>query len=133
MRKNIRNTFITILIVCALLMANCKDWTPGQYQNIEYNLRGTWARTDDWTGYLEIGYNYVIISGYVNHLFYFTHNIPLEAYTEDGYLYIKDIGEWQEPVAYVRWRSAYVPEYGYIQMLTLKSDDLLEDTFELIE
>jgi hypothetical protein len=113
---------ITLVLACASALTfsvmACDGVTSGGGTSVPSDLRGAWERTEaDWwyepgSGYqslkgtLVIKYNSVTISGPVSHLQGFTQDIALEAYAEDGLLYIKDTGEWKSPVAYRRWKSA---------------------------
>jgi hypothetical protein len=100
------------------LLTGCGAYTSGGGTSVPSELRGTWDRTEaDWwyvpgseslfvKGTLVIKSNSVTITGPVRHLQGFTRDIGLEAYAEDGLLYIKDAGEWKSPVVYRRWQSA---------------------------
>jgi hypothetical protein len=79
-------------------------------------------------GKLVIKSNSVTITGPVSHLQGFTRDIALEAYAEDGLLYIKDAGEWKSPVAYRRWQSADRVE----TLITLTGGSVDDETLKRI-
>jgi len=126
-----------IALFCSLLFVNCGDYgstESGNSQNIDYDLRGTWERNalDFWpsgqtvtTGYgkVVLGYNTITITGPVAHLKNFTRDTALKAYTEENKLYIKDIGEWQDPISYKKWEAEQVGPYPRDKMLTLKEEE----------
>ena len=113
------NTAKVTVLGLALLIVSC-TWEGINNENrkfVENTLRGAWERTeaDFWPvgqntvtakGSLKITYDTVTISGPIAQLQGFTRDTALEAYTENGYLYIKDKGAWQSPVAYNRWQGA---------------------------
>jgi hypothetical protein len=117
------------MIICALLMGSCvEDGLFGQY--VDYNLRGTWKGEYTWQGQMEITYDSIRITGnhyYTTHLSAFTHNTELEAYTEDGNLYIKDKGVWQSPISYKYWKSKSD------EFLDLTGGGIADETFKLVE
>ncbi|GHV61417.1 hypothetical protein AGMMS49587_05500 [Spirochaetia bacterium] len=130
-----------IVALFALLFASC-DWDSagsGNYKWVNYDLRGTWERdvpgfwpegqtVTTQKGKLLLSADTIIITGPVEHLQGFTRTVALEAYTEDGGLYIKDKGVWQSPIPYTRWHSA---GYPWDEMLTLGSGATAE-TLKLI-
>jgi hypothetical protein len=110
---------VTVLgLAAAFLIVSCTwEGINGNAKSVENTLRGTWERTeaDFWPvgqntvsakGCLKITYDTVTINGPIAQLQGFTRDTALEAYTEEGYLYIKDKGAWQSPVAYTRWQAA---------------------------
>jgi hypothetical protein len=129
--------FLGMLVLCSAL--GC-DGSITSGSGVPYNLQGTWEcleATLTWVpgsgwqllkGKLVIKYNSVTISGPVSHLQGFTRDIALEAYAEDGLLYIKDTGEWKSPVAYTRWQSAGLVD----TMITLKGGALTDETLKRI-
>jgi hypothetical protein len=126
----IKYALFTALLVSAMTFMGCEF--DGDYKSIPSELRGTWeCTTEDWwpegwyytkaKGTLVITYNSVTINGPSQRLKNFTRDIAIEAYAEDGQLYIKDKGVWQDPVAYKRWQSKDIPN---IAMLTLSGGDI---------
>jgi hypothetical protein len=115
------------MIICALLIAGCDEGVLiGQY--VDYELRGTWEGAYYWSGKMEIAFNSIKITGYYGkerHLSAFTQDTTLEAYTENGNLYIKDKGVWQSPVSYKYWRSLSD------EFLDLTGGGLEDETFKL--
>jgi hypothetical protein len=98
--------FFTFLTLVTLLTTSC-DWDTSGTDGIKYIEYGiaasTWEHTEAtfWPegqttktqkGTLGFTYNSVKISGPITHLQGFTRDTALEAYTEDGSLYIKDKG-----------------------------------------
>jgi hypothetical protein len=135
-----KNVFMTLLWCVALVLAGCKGYTNGSGTSVPYDLRGTWERTEATSSYvpgsgwqslkgtLVIKYNSVTISGPVSHLQGYTQDIALEAYTEDGLLYIKDTGEWKSPIPYSRWQSADRVD----TLITLKGGSVTDETLKRI-
>jgi hypothetical protein len=118
-----RNIFLaagiaSIALLFGFSVTGCGGVTSGGSTSVPYDLRGAWERADAvWWYTPESGYqtlkgtlvitsDSVTITGPVSHLQGYTQDIALEAYAEDGLLYIKDTGEWKSPVAYRRWQSA---------------------------
>jgi hypothetical protein len=109
-------------------------------KTVPSELRGTWEcveATTSWVpgsgwqslkGTLVIKTNSVTVSGPVAHLPDYTRDIALEAYAEDGLLYIKDTGEWKSPVAYRRWQSADRVD----TLVTLTGSGIAEKTLKRI-
>ncbi|GHV84579.1 hypothetical protein AGMMS50230_01870 [Spirochaetia bacterium] len=131
--------FVPALLAAALLVASC-NVTGGDYKSVDYDLRGTWERTEEafWPegqtttserGKLIIGFDTVKITGPVEHLQGYTRGIALEAYTEDGKLYIKDYGVWQSPILYVRAESGGYPTE---KLLYLKGGGVPDKTLKRI-
>jgi len=121
----------------SLSLVSCDtDYTSDDdYKNVEYGLRGTWECTNSgfWPegqtatsekGKLVFDLNTVTITGPIAHLQGFTRSTVLEAYTQEGSLYIKDRGVWQSPIAYIRWESGGSSPKD--QMLTLEGDETLK-------
>jgi len=143
--NNVSKTLRTIIVAlfCSLLFVNCGDWAStgiGDSQSVQYDLRGTWVRTEAaiWPetpqtttteyGKVVLDYNTITITGPVAHLKGFTRNTKLEAYTEENKLYIKDKGAWQNPVTYRKWEAG--GSYPRDKMLTLEGGGVADDTFK---
>jgi hypothetical protein len=104
-----------------MLFFSCDgNWSAGGsgYKNFDYNLQGTWAsnETGEYSGTLVISNSAITISGYPANNNYeringtghrpfkdFTKNAPLEGYTEEGRIFIKDRGIIQEGLPYDVW------------------------------
>jgi len=135
---------ILIIAFCYLPFISCGGggYTPsGNYKYIEYDLRGVWESNIDsfWPegqtvttakGKLVFDLNTVTITGPIAHLQGFTRSTALEAYTEEGSLYIKDKGVWQSPIAYIRWESG--GSYPKDKMLTLQGGGATDETLKRI-
>jgi hypothetical protein len=87
---------------------------------VEYELRGTWKSPDSsfpyYTGTLVIGYDTIAIHGYSGYgtglpFGEFTKDVLLEAYSEEGKLFIKDRGNWQQGLPYTIWEDAAWDEH----------------------
>jgi hypothetical protein len=140
----IKYALFTAVLVSAAAFMGCGG-VAGDYKSIPSDLRGTWERTEaEWwhapgsggsnyftevKGTLIITYNSVTISGPLHHLENFTRDIAIEAYAEDGLLYIKDKGVWQNPIAYRRWRSA---DYKDV-LITLLDGGITDETLKRID
>ena len=134
-----------ILAVCAGLLAAffivACEWEGSQTNSnsFDYDLQGTWERTEEgfWPQYqtdtrekgkIKLEYNTIIITGPVEHLHGFTRDVPLEAYTEDGGLYIKDRNAWQSPVSYIHWTAGD----HITKMLTFSGGSFPDETLKQI-
>jgi hypothetical protein len=89
-----------VIALFALLFASC-DWDPDRSgsKSISYDLHGTWEHSSG-RGKITLDFYHdtIKITGYVAHLQGFAHDVTLEAYTEDGTLYIKQRGAWLPPL-----------------------------------
>jgi hypothetical protein len=131
----------SIALLLSFSVISCDNGSTNGDKSVPSDLRGTWERIEAawWympgsgsqflKGSLVIKYNSVTISGPVNHLQDFTRDIALEAYAEDGLLYIKDTGEWKSPVAYRRWQSADHAD----TLLTLSGGGIADETLKRID
>jgi len=128
-----RLLLVIFLFPFLFLFGNCggEYATSGNYKYVEIDLRGVWECNIDgfWPegqtvtsekGKLVFDLNTVIITGPVARLQGFTRDTALEAYTEEGNLYIKDKGVWQSPVAYILWESG--GSYPRDKLLTFQGD-----------
>ena len=85
-------------------------------QNFDYELRGMWVSNDPsstYLGSLHIEYDKITIDGYGESQTPIlgddnqrpfkgsTKGTPLKAYSEDGMIYIKDVGAWQKGIPYI--------------------------------
>lgn len=122
---------IAFIVLCALFIASCSSgngssdskWVANDLQGEwEQNIPAFWPEGQTIItekGTLVITNNTITISGPSVSLKGYTRDIELEAYTEEGKLYIKDRGAWQNPIVYTYWESGgKSPE----KMLTLKVD-----------
>jgi hypothetical protein len=142
-----RKVFLAGLAGIALLLGfsliacdNDSTGGGGSGTSVPSELRGIWEcveATTSWVpgsgwqtlkGTLVIKTNSVTVSGPVAHLQNFTRDIALEAYAEDGLLYIKDTGEWKSPVAYRRWQSADRSD----TLVTLSGGGVADETLKRI-
>jgi len=122
MNKNIRLITVFLLALCSLFISSCDgNYGSSDYKSFAYDLQGTWETNDTgdyYSGTLVIDYNTITISGYTPNQGYewangtghrpfkdFTKNAPLEGYTEEGKIFIKDIGIIQEGIPYTYWHT----------------------------
>jgi hypothetical protein len=80
-------------------------------------------------GRLVIDFNTITISGPIHHLQGFTKTIPLEGYSEDGFIYIKDSDAWQAGVAFIQWTAGD----RVTELLTLTGGGLTNEVFKKVE
>ena len=139
MNNNITNAAVFLLALCSLLFFSCDgNGSTGShsYKSFDYNLQGTWETHDSdeyYSGTLVINFNSITISGYAPNLEYekrpngknqrpfidFTKSIPLEGYSEEGKIFIKDRGILQEGIHYTYWEpSLQPPDYERIYFLS---------------
>jgi len=121
----VKNRRLAVLLLCSLLLFSC-DLKSGsgnyKYKGFDYDLQGTWETnsTGEYSGSLKISSDTITISGYAPNTMYeytngtgqrpfkdFTKNTPLEGYTEEGKIFIKDAGIIQEGLPYVYYLGAY--------------------------
>jgi hypothetical protein len=113
MKKRMTYTALSaLLLVFAVLPAGC-DGMIGDGDFFEAKLRGTWETHDPidpyYRGTLVIDLNTIKITGYEPKPYYFDDpqrpfkniikNVSCEGYSEDGKIYINDLG-WKEGIAY---------------------------------
>ncbi|MDR3335846.1 MAG: hypothetical protein LBT16_01455 [Treponema sp.] len=102
-------------LVVPVLFASCggDSWNDSSY--FSYDLVGKWESAPigyfDYWGVLEIDYNKITITGYSGYgpstpFAEFTRNVPLEGYSEEGKIFIKDRGSWQAGLPYAYWKDA---------------------------
>jgi hypothetical protein len=119
-----------LLALCYLLILSCDSGGGGSifggsssYKVFDYKLRGTWEsnETGEYSGALVIDYNTIKISGYASNPEYekwpngtdrrpfkdFIKDVPLEGYSEEGKIFIKNAGVIQEGLAYIYWTEDY--------------------------
>jgi hypothetical protein len=119
MNRNIRLVAVFLSAFCFLLIFSC-DWTVygslSDNKSFDYDLRGTWTTNDPgsrYTGTLVITYNTITITGYGENqtptlggndterpFKGFNKNIALSGYSEEGKIFIKDMGIMQEGIPY---------------------------------
>jgi len=134
MKKNKRLTAVFLPAICSLLVFSC-DWKPGSsdYKSFAYDLQGTWETNEisEYSGTLVINSNTITISGYASNSLYeftygtghrpfkdFTKNTPLEGYTEESKIFIKDVGIIQEGLPYTYWDVYSPADYKQIYFLS---------------
>jgi len=126
--RNKRLAAVLLPALCSLLFFSCDDshgifnYNSRDYKSFDYDLQGTWETnsTSEYSGTLVISYNTITISGYTPNQGYewtngterrpfkdFTKNAPLEGYSEDGKIFIKDAGVIQEGIPYTPYSGAY--------------------------
>jgi len=126
---------VLLLTLCSLFIFSC-DWEskPSDNRIFANDLQGTWETNgvSDYSGKLVIGNNAITISGYVPNTSYeptngtshrpfrdFTKDTPLEGYSEEGKIFIKDAGIIQEGIPYTYWDDYPSPDYKQVQFLRL--------------
>jgi len=120
------NRRLAVLLLCSLFILSCNLKDVPYIKGFDNDLQGTWETNDAdeyYTGALAISSNAVTISGYAPNAEYeftngngtgqrpfkdFTKNAPLEAYAEEGKIFIKDAGVMQE-MPYIYYLGAYSP------------------------
>jgi len=138
MKNNITNIAVFLLAFCSLLFFSCDgNGSAGShsYKVFDYNLQGTWETNNPgsrYTGTLVITYDKITITGYsedqtpipteggndMERPFRgFTKNVPLEGYSEEGKIFIKDKGIIQEGLPYIYDGNEY---YKQIELLHFK-------------
>ena len=138
MNKNIHLVAVFLLTLCSLFIFSC-DWEYGPsnspyYKSFDYGLQGTWETNDTneyYSGKLVISSNTITISGYIPNPVYertngtghrpfrdFTMNAPLEGYTEEGKIFIKDVGIIQKGLSYTYWEVYSQADYKQIYFLS---------------
>jgi len=127
---------VFLLVLCSLLFFSCDgNGNTGRrdYKSFTYDLQGTWETHDSdeyYSGTLVISSNTITISGYARDDLYefingtshrpfkdFTKNLPLEGYSEEGKIFIKDAGIIQEGLPYIYWEVYSQTDYKMIQLL----------------
>ena len=134
MNRNIRLIAVYLPALCSLFIFSC-EWKHGlsDYKSFVYDLQGTWETNETseyYSGKLVISSNTITISGYTPNELYeiingtshrpfkdFTKNAPLEGYTEEEKIFIKDAGIIQEGIPYTYWEVSSQPDYKRIQFL----------------
>jgi len=139
MNKTKHLTTVFLLIPYSLFIFSCdgngnswKNWSSN-YKSFAYDLQGTWETNDannNYSGRLVISNSTITISGYTSNQGYewangtghrpfkdFTKNAPLEGYTEEGKIFIKDVGIIQEGIPYTYWHTTQ-QDYTQIYFLS---------------
>jgi hypothetical protein len=110
--------WLFFLVVPAFFVSCGDSWLSGSGNNsshFSYDFVGTWESTStsffDYGGTLEIGYSKITISGYSGYgssapFAEFTKDVPLEGYSEEGKIFIKDRGSWQAGLPCTLWEDA---------------------------
>jgi hypothetical protein len=131
----------TLVLQLILVFVTACDDAGSDSNFMPSGLRGVWERTEeDWwfvpesgplfrKGKLTIDYNSVTINGPMKYLHGFTQDVALEAYVEDGMLYIKDRGLLQKPIVYRRWDSADRKD----KMVTFSGGGSGDESFRRVE
>ena len=108
-------SFLFVLSVTVFLLTGC-----GKDDSIDSDLRGNWVSNDAsvYSGELVIGYGRITISGYgerqtplngddANRPFRtFTKEVTLDCKSENGKIYIKDVGQWQDGIPYIYYTGS---------------------------
>ena len=136
MRNMHRRRILALLITNCLLLiflAGC-NWVgvPNDYGKFDYDLRGTWASSDPsvYSGTLEIDYNTIAIKGYEaiqtqneplkddakRPFRNFTKNVPLKGYSEEGKIFIHDVGTWQAGMSYEYYTAGTYPQVRFLRI-----------------
>jgi len=129
---------IFLIALCALSIFSCDgkgNTGRHSYKSFDYNLQGTWETNNPgsrYTGILVITYDKITITGYSEDqtpipaeggndmerpFRVFTKNVPLEGYSEEGKIFIKDKGIIQEGLPYIYDGNDY---YKQIELLHFK-------------
>ncbi|MDR0494354.1 MAG: hypothetical protein LBG95_01825 [Treponema sp.] len=119
---------VCVSLLYAFFISGC-DWEPGK--SFDYNMQGTWVSNASgglYSGELVIDIDSITIKGYEEDYWMsllgddekrpfrnFPKNVPLEAYTEEGCIFIKKAGVFQDGIPYV----FDDPGYGRIKLLYL--------------
>jgi len=126
-----------ILILFAFLMTACSNTEPGNRRpSFSYDLWGVWVSSDPsvYSGMLVIDFDRITISGYFESqtphqgddtrrpFRFFTKNVPLTGYSQDGYFFIMDAGELQEGIPYIY----HSQNFGQHRILRLTFGDRVE-------
>jgi hypothetical protein len=110
-------------LLAVLFVSACGDYPISDSNRFDSKLRGTWIQNEPgyYIGELEIGFDWIIITGFNEYqtpwgrndderpFKGFTKKVRLNGYSEEGCIYIEDIGEWQEGIPYTYWESASLP------------------------
>ena len=120
-RKTILSAFFIASAVLTFSSCIIIDGEIVMLNNFDYNLRGTWVSNDpsSYSGTLTITHNRITITGYNENqtpqggndsrrpFRNFTKNVPLEGYSENDRIYIKDRGEWQNGIIYLHYSENF--------------------------
>jgi len=123
-------------ILCSFFLASCstEGWISDSSNSnfFDYDLRGTWETNgvSDYSGILVITYNSIKISGYSPNSMYeltnginqrpfkdFVKETPLDGYSEESKIHIKDGGNWKDGIPYTYWESYPAPGFKKVQFL----------------
>ena len=129
-----RVKFILLFTTCFLVFTAC-EWEDLMSVNntLDYNLQGIWVSNNPdsiYSGRLEITNDRITITGYgesqtpvpggndVERPFRdFTKGIALNAYSEDGHIFIEDAGLLQAGIPYIYWEESSLANYGMVEFL----------------
>jgi hypothetical protein len=140
----------SLLALQSILLCSCGPAGEGS-KSLDYKLQGVWETTkehipgqriqfEDCALYvqqladcpyskIEIGYNYITITGNIAHFEGFFKNTPLEAYSEGDVIYIENKNELH-PVVYEYWEMGNT--YPKDKYLILKASGTIpEETYIL--
>ena len=126
---------IALLLVIAL--ASCDESNSPDRRVFDNDLRGTWVSNDPsiYSGTLIIGYDHIKIEGYnesqtplqgdESKLPFrgFTKGAVLSGYSEGGFIYINDIGMWQNGIPF----TYYTDNSGRNKFLRFTFGDRYEE------
>ena len=118
----------------ALLIACDWEYEPSDSDVFSRELRGTWHTNDPdsiYSGTLLIDYDRITIMGYgesqtpvpwgndaARPFRNFTKGAALKGYSEEGYIYIEDIGILQAGIPYTYWENYQPQDYRNVQFLS---------------
>jgi len=120
-KKLIPLTFLPAILSLFLVSCDIESGPPSDYKFFDYDLQGTWVSNDPgkYSGKLVITYNTITITGYgesqtsiwgndTERPFRdFTKRAALLGYSENGHIFIKDGGLFQEGIPYTLYSDNY--------------------------
>ena len=116
----IKNSIRVIFALLLVAFTTACDWDSSDSNSFAYDIRGTWRSNDAslYAGELLIEYNKITIYGYEETQTFpsgddtkrpfrdFTKGTPLSGYTENGIMFIRDAGMWNE-IPYIYYAENY--------------------------
>jgi len=114
MIMNQKKIYFYVSLLAIFLITSCGDIESNKYKTFADGLHGVWVSTDTsiYSGKLEINIDRIIITGFkegqtpsgedINNRPFknFTKDVPLKGYSEEGKIFIEDIGLLQEGIPY---------------------------------
>ena len=116
--------------LAVLFITSCEwEYEPRVYQAFNIDLRGTWVSNDPsvYSGELVIDIDRITIKGFSEGqtpsgeddnkrpFKGFTKGAALNGYSEDGKIFIEDVGLLQEGIAYVFYTAGSFPEEKFLR------------------